>query len=156
MTMARPTIFEFAGGDRAFLALATAFHARCLEDPVLSHPFSHPGNPEHVERLADYWSEVFGGRSRYSESFGGHPAMLEIHARQGADDDLGRRFVEAFVRAADDAGLPEDPGFRDALRDYMKWAVAEVLAFSPEDSVVPEDLRMPRWGWEGLQVGDAV
>jgi len=61
-------MFEFAGGDAAFLALAAAHHQRCLEDPVLSHPFSHPGNPEHIERLADYWAEVFGGPPRYSES----------------------------------------------------------------------------------------
>jgi hypothetical protein len=88
-------MFEFAGGEAAFLALAAAHHQRCLEDPVLSHPFSHPGNPEHIERLADYWAEVFGGPPRYSESFGGHSGMLGIHAGQGADDDLGARFAPA-------------------------------------------------------------
>jgi hemoglobin len=37
----------------AFLALAAAHHARCLADPELNHPFSHPGqHPRHVERLA--------------------------------------------------------------------------------------------------------
>ena len=38
-------MFEFAGGEPAFLALATAHHQRCLDDPVLNHPFSHPGPP---------------------------------------------------------------------------------------------------------------
>jgi hemoglobin len=33
----RPTLFEFAGGEPAFLALAAAHHARCLEDPELNH-----------------------------------------------------------------------------------------------------------------------
>ena len=37
----RTTLFEFAGGEPAFLALATAHHARCLADPELNHPFSH-------------------------------------------------------------------------------------------------------------------
>jgi hemoglobin len=60
----RPSIYGFAGGEPAFRALAAAHHQRCLEDPVLEHPFSHPGNPEHVERLADYWSEAFGGPAR--------------------------------------------------------------------------------------------
>jgi hemoglobin len=110
--MARPSIYEAVGGDEAFLALATAFHARCLADPVLEHPFSHPGSPEHVERLAEYWAEVFGGPPRYSKEHGGHSAMLEIHARQGADEDLGRRFAAAFMAAADDAGLPADPTLR--------------------------------------------
>ena len=57
----RPSMFKFAGGDRAFLALAAAHHERCLQDSELNHPFSHGVNPEHVERLAYYWAEVFGG-----------------------------------------------------------------------------------------------
>jgi hemoglobin len=77
--------------------------------------------------------------------------MLAIHAGQGADDDLGERFVACFVQAADDAGLPEGPAFRASLRSYMEWAVGEVLSYSPEGSTVPADLPVPRWGWDGLE-----
>jgi hemoglobin len=149
--VARPSIFELAGGEAAFKALAKAHHRRCLEDPVLSHPFSHPGHPEHVERLGAYWAEVFGGPPRYSAQAGGHSGMLGIHANQGADHDLGDRFVRAFVQAADDAGLPADLDLRAALRAYMEWAVAEVLLYSPRDARVPADLPTPRWGWDGLE-----
>jgi hemoglobin len=149
--MSRASMFDFAGGEQAFAALAAAFHRRCLEEPVLSHPFSHPGNPEHVDRLADYWAEVFGGPPRYSEAFGGHSAMLGIHAGQGADEDLGDRFVACFVQAADDAGLPEDPDFRAQLQAYMRWAVDDVLSYSPPDTKVPERLAIPRWSWTGLR-----
>jgi hemoglobin len=151
LDMTRPSMFEFAGREPAFLALAAAHHRRCLEDPVLNHPFSHPGNPEHVQRLADYWAEVFGGPPRYSEDFGGHSAMLGIHAGQGAGEDLGARFVACFVQAADDAGLPDDPDFRAGLRAYMEWAVAEVLAHSPPGTQVAAGLPVPRWGWAGLE-----
>jgi hemoglobin len=147
----RETIYEFAGGASAFRALADAHHQRCLEDPELNHPFSHPGNPEHIQRLADYWAEVFGGPPRYSESFGGHSGMLGIHAGQGADEDLGERFVACFVVAADDAGLPGDADFRAALRSYMEWAVSEVVAYSPPGTGVEAGLRVPRWGWDGLE-----
>ncbi|HXM58874.1 MAG TPA: group II truncated hemoglobin [Candidatus Dormibacteraeota bacterium] len=150
--MPSTSIYEFAGGAPAFRALADAHHQRCLADPVLNHPFSHPGNPEHIQRLADYWAEVFGGPKRYSEEFGGHSAMLDIHAHQGEDlTDLGRRFVACFVQAADDAGLPDDREFRAALRAYMEWAVAEVLSYSPNTAVVPRALPTPRWGWDGLE-----
>jgi hemoglobin len=149
--MERQSLFEFAGGDPAFLRLATAHHQRCLDDPVLNHPFSHPGHPQHIERLAGYWAEVLGGPARYSDSCGGHSAMLEIHARMGAEPDLGTRFVECFVQAADDAGLPPDQDFRAALRAYMEWAVSEVMACSPMDAVVPPALPVPRWSWDGLQ-----
>ena len=149
--MSRPSIFEFAGGEDAFLALATAHHQRCLDDPELNHPFSHPGHPQHIERLAGYWAEVFGGPPFYSTSCGGHSAMLDIHAGQGAGADLGSRFVACFVQAADDAGLPDDPEFRDALRAYMEWAVGEVVSYSPRGSRVAAALPTPRWGWNGLE-----
>jgi hemoglobin len=69
------SVYEAAGGAPAMLALAADFHARCLADPVLAHPFSHTGNPEHVRRLADYWGEVFGGPPVYSATHGGHSAI---------------------------------------------------------------------------------
>jgi hemoglobin len=146
-------MFEFAGGEQAFLALAAAHHQRCLDDPVLNHPFSHPGRPDHVNRLAAYWAEVFGGPPRYSESCGGQSAMLELHAEMNAQSDLGNRFVECFVRAAADAGLPDDAEFRNGLRSYMEWAVSEVMSYSPAGSKVPARLAVPRWSWDGLQPG---
>jgi hemoglobin len=35
------TIYEAAGGRKAFLDLAHAWHERCLADPVVSRAFSH-------------------------------------------------------------------------------------------------------------------
>ena len=147
--MARPSIYDFAGGHRAFLALAAAHHERCLQDPELNHPFSQGVDPAHIERLAAYWAEVFGGPARYSKSHGGHSTMLGIHAGQGAGDDYGPRFVACFMQAADDAGLPDEPEFRGALRAYMEWAVTEVLSYSSEGSTAPAGLAVPSWSWSG-------
>jgi hemoglobin len=148
----RPTLFEFAGGEPAFLALATAHHARCVADPELNHPFSHPGqHPQHVERLAAYWAEVMGGPADYSQSCGDQHGVLHMHSGNGDMGDLGERFVRCFDLAADDAGLPADPVFRAALHAYMLWAVDDVLAYSPQEAVVPQGATMPRWGWDGLQ-----
>ena len=150
----RPSLYEHAGGERALLALAAAHHQRCLDDPELNHPFSHPDqHPQHVERLAAYWGEVLGGPPAYSTIAGGHTAILEMHAHNGDMDDLGRRFVACFVAAMDDVGLPDDPEFRAAMRAYMEWAVADVLIYAPVDSVVPADSAMPRWTWDGLSAG---
>src|SRR5665213_1708884 len=134
--MARPSMFEFAGGRPAFLALASAHHERCLQDPELNHPFSQGVNPQHLERLADYWAEVLGGPARYSDSHGGQSAMLGIHAGKGAGDDFGPRFVACFMQAADDAHLPDDPDFRAGLRAYMEWAVKDVLSYTSPGSQV--------------------
>ena len=148
----RPTLFEFAGGEPAFLALAEAHHARCLADPELNHPFSHPDqHPQHVQRLAAYWAEVMGGPPAYSQSCGDHTAVLRMHSGNGDISDLGRRFVRCFDLAADDAGLPADPEFRAALHAYMVWAVDDVLSYPEPDAVVAAGIAMPRWGWDGQQ-----
>jgi hemoglobin len=149
----RPSIFEFAGGSEAFLRLAAAHHRRCLDDPVLEHPFSHGVDPQHVERLAAYWGEVLGGPPHYSEGPEGQSGMMVIHSGMEAQSDLGERFVACFVQAADDAGLPDDPDFRLALRHYMEWAVAEMKQYDAKGSVVPPDLGVPRWSWDGLESG---
>ena len=149
----RPTLYEFAGGAPALLALATAHHARCLADPELNHPFSHEDqHPQHVERLAAYWGEVLGGPPAYSGACGGDQhGVLAMHSGNGPMDDLGDRFVRCFVAALDDAGLPDDGEFRAAMAAYMRWAVDDVLVYAPVDTVVPPGQAMPRWGWDGLE-----
>jgi hemoglobin len=148
----RPSLFEYAGGEPAIAALVEAHHARCLADPELNHPFSHPdGNPEHLPRLAAYWGEVLGGPPVYSQRYGDQAFVLSMHSGNGDMSDLGRRFVDCFVAAADDAELPDDPEFRAALRAYMEWAVGVVVAFSPHEPAVAEAQPMPHWSWDGPQ-----
>jgi hemoglobin len=138
-------------GEAALLALARAHHARCLADSELNHPFSHEDqHPQHVERRAWYWGEVFGGPPTYSRACGDESGVLRMHAGNGDMGDLGQRFLDCFVRALDDAGLPADPAFRDAMRSYMRWAVDNVLAH-PELIDVADRTPMPRWGWAGLE-----
>ncbi|WP_436519642.1 group II truncated hemoglobin [Actinoplanes sp. HUAS TT8] len=146
--MGRPTLFEAAGGSAAMLALAADFHARCLADPVLEHPFSHVGNPDHVRNLAGYWGEVLGGPRVYSERHGGHPAMLRIHANQCDEDPFSARFREVFDEAVAST-LPDDPELRSALHDYMAAATAEVSAIFPTAATVDDGLGMPHWSWSG-------
>jgi hemoglobin len=143
-------LYEFAGGAPAFVALARAHHARCLADPELNHPFSHPDqHPEHVERLAAYWAEVLGGPPDYSRACGDHSYVVRIHSGNGNIDDLGHRFVACFVAAMDDVGMPKEPEFRAAMRAYVRWATDEMIAHPDGDSAVPPDLPMPRWDWDG-------
>jgi hemoglobin len=151
---ARPSLYEVAGGQPAMLALAAAHHARCLADPELNHPFSHDDlDPHHIAHLADYWGEVLGGPHRYSDSLGSQTSLLTMHAGNGDMTDLGRRFVECFAGAMDDAGLPADAALRTALRAYMEWAVADMIAYPEKEPTVPAGLPMPRWTWDGLASG---
>jgi hemoglobin len=71
--------------------------------------------------------------------------MLRLHAGTGAGPDYGAAFVAAFLGAVDDAGLPDDPALRAALRSFITAATDEVVAVSPEGSTVPDALPVPRW-----------
>ena len=150
-TLGRSSMFEFAGGEPAFLALAAAHHQRCLDDPVLNHPFSHPGHP----RTRPEAGQLLGGGIRWAAALLAIVwraiVMLALHAGTGAESDLGDRFVECFVRAADDVALPDDADFRRGLRSYMEWAVSQVMSISPVGATVPANLSVPRWSWDGLQ-----
>jgi hemoglobin len=148
----RPSMYEFAGGEQALLALATAHHVRCLADPELNHPFSHPDqHPQHVERLAAYWAEVLGGPPRYSGECGNHAGVVALHCGNGDLGDLNRRFLDCFTQAMDDAGLPDDASFRAAMRGYLQWAIGEISGRPDDGAGVGADTPMPRWSWDGPQ-----
>jgi len=148
----RPTLYEFAGGQQAFETFAAALHARCLADPELNHPFSHPDqHPQHVQRLAAYLAETLGGPPRYSTECGDQAGVVLLHAGEGDMADLGRRFAECFMLAADDAGWPDDPEFRAVIHAYIEWAVDDVALSHPHDTDVPPDLPIPHWSWDGSQ-----
>jgi hemoglobin len=151
MSSDRPSVYEFAGGHEAFVALAAALHERCVNDPVLSHPFSHAQDPNHLDHLASYLAEVFGGPPTYSQSLGGHVAMLSLHAGTGADEEYTSRFLTCFDLAIADAALPDDVAFRHVLHDYMAWATFEVGTVSPLGSVVTDATAFPHWSWDGVQ-----
>ncbi len=149
----RPTLYEYAGSEPAFLPFATALHERCLADPELNHPFSHAdGNPQHLPRLAAYLAEAFGGPARYSGECADQAYVVRLHAGNGDGmAGLGPRFVDCFMLAADDAGWPADPEFRVAIRGYIEWAVATVAVSHLNDTDVPASLPMPHWSWDGLR-----
>ena len=75
-----------------------------------------------------------------------------MHAGNGEMTDLGRRFVDCFVAAANNAeGLPKVPEFPAVFRPLHVWAVEDVLAYSDPEVAVPGTATMPRWSWDGLQ-----
>jgi hemoglobin len=150
-TLLRPSLYDYAGGAPAMLRLAQAHHARCVADPELNHPFSHPDqHPQHVERLAAYWGEVLGGPRDYSQACAGDQStLLAMHSGNGDLFDLPQRFVACFVGAMDDVGLPAAREFRAAMQAYMEWAVREFDGYPHDASAVPAGLAVPRWSWDG-------
>ena len=104
------TVFDAAGGDAGLLALARAWHERCLADPVASHPFEHGDlHPEHLERLAAYWAEALGGPTTFTDTMNDEADVLRMHAGNGEHRELDERAVACFDAALADVGLTDEP-----------------------------------------------
>ena len=144
------TVYDAAGGRQGMLALAHAWHERCLADPVVSHAFSHGFRDDHSERLAAYWAEALGGPSDFTESIADESEVVRMHSGNGPHDEMDRRALQAFVLALDDAGLPDDPRLRRTLTDYFAWGIGYVNHRFPSPDDVPDGLPLPRWSWDGL------
>lgn len=143
------SIYEAAGGMRAFIALAHAWHARCLADPIVSHAFSHGFHPQHSERLAAYWAEALGGPSIYTQSIGDESTVVRMHSGNGEHIEMDERAQECFALALDDAALPADPSLRATLKGYFCWATAAMSAYPKSARDVPAGLMLRRWSWDG-------
>jgi hemoglobin len=142
------TLYEHAGGEESLHRFVEIFYGRVLEDPLLQPLFGR-GHPDHVPHLTALLAEVFGGPTRYSDEHGGFPALLAAHRGKKIDESQQQRFVELFLAAADDAGLPVDAPFRRALRSYVVFG-AEVAArnsHASTDADLHPCQEIPRWDW---------
>ena len=151
MSSVEHSIYEAMGGAEALLALAEAWHKRCLADPILTHAFEGGIHPEHTERLAAYWSEQLGGPPTYTESLGDHPHVVRLHSGNGPHEQMDGRAVAAFVFALDDVEIPADPRLRFQLIAWFTWATAMLNHRWDTPDEVPNELPLPIWGWDGTE-----
>ena len=145
--MTEPTIYEYAGGAAALHRLAAAHYRRCLTDPTLGKVFGTEARPEHVDHLAAWLGEVFGGPSVYTDQLGGHGSLLRHHANLSITEEQRQRFVEVFFDAADEVGLPVNEVFRARLAEYLEWGTQIALAVSQPGADTTSSDPVPRWGW---------
>ncbi|WP_405473429.1 group II truncated hemoglobin [Paenarthrobacter ilicis] len=147
------TVYEAAGGTDFLLGLAQAWHARVVEDEVVGHAFRHGVHPEHVQRLAAYWSEALGGPRLYSGNYGDQTSVVKMHSGNGPHEEMNRRAIECFDQALTDVGVTADP-LRETLHDYFAWATNNSMArYERSADDVPSGLRIPQWSWGGLVPG---
>jgi len=144
------SIYDAAGGAPAMLALAQAWHERCLADPEAEHPFSHPGlHPQHTERLAAYWGEMLGGPDAYSRELASVAHMVRMHSGNGAHPELDAATERCFALALDDAGIPDDERLRSTLVAWFAWSNRVVNHTYERPELVPDELTLPHWTWDG-------
>lgn len=139
------------GGGDAVLALAEAWHRRCLADPILAHPFEGGIHPEHTGRLAAYWAEQLGGPKTYTDSISDHSEVIRVHSGNGPHEQMDGRGVAAFVLALDEVGISSDERLRFQLIAWFTWATALLNHRWSHPDDVPANLPLPTWDWNGTE-----
>jgi hemoglobin len=142
------TLFEHAGGAEGLRAVIAHWYPTVLADPLL-RPLFGQGSPSHVDHLTAFFSEVFGGPSDYTDRLGGFEALLSHHRGLAITEDQRQRFIDLFLRAADEVGLSGDAKFRQALAGYLQFGteVAMVNSHAVTDDQLHTCRVVPRWDW---------
>ena len=142
------TLFEHAGGEPAIHRLEDIFYSKVLADPLLV-PLFGAGRPEHVDHLTAFTAESFGGPKRFSRELGfGH--LIDVHRHLGIREDQRQRFVELYMQAFDEAGLPDDRRFRESVRSHVEFG--SQVAMQNSNATTEDELhplrQVPLWNWE--------
>ena len=119
-----------------------------LADPKLESLFGK-GQPHHVEHLTWFTAETFGGPDRFTKKLG-FDHLIDVHRGLEITDEQRKRFVELYLEAASEAGLPEDQPFRDALREHVEFGakVAQQNSRARSDDELYPLHEVPQWEWD--------
>ncbi len=144
------SLYDAVGGTDGLRRLSRSFYERVLADEVLAPIFS-TFTPTHVEHVAVWLAEVFGGPAQYTEGHGGHQALLRSHLGLGIRDEHRARWLELMEEAIDEV-LPGQPKVHDALMAYFSWgtAIAQQVSQDPVGTDLGDPGPTPRWTHNGL------
>ncbi len=142
-----PSIYAWVGGHDAFRRWLDRFYDLVEADDLLGPVFDGRVSEEHRALVTDWWAEVMGGPSTYTEQHGGYALMLAHHRGLAITPDQRRRFVTLLSEAADLAQLPEDPECRAALVGYAEWGTRRPWPTRAPDAQPVGQAPVPRWGW---------
>jgi hemoglobin len=145
-----PSLYEYAGGEEGLHRLEDAFYTSVLADPVLQ-PLFGAGQPQHVDHLTAFTAESFGGPDRFTREVGGFQHLIDVHRGLHITEQQRLRFVELYEAALDNAGMPRDEAFRQAVREHIDFGTR--VALQNSNAATDADLHplreVPRWTWAG-------
>ena len=137
-----PALFEWAGGLPALTRMCRLLYEKHVPaDPLLAALFADMP-PDQPQRLAAWLASALGGPAEYAQD-------ADVRRAGGfTSSEFGEvqrdRWVTLAAAAADQAGLPADPGFRSVFAACIDWMSRTALA-RPEPGPAPSSA--PRWRW---------
>jgi hemoglobin len=141
------TLYEHAGADEGLHRLEEIFYAKVLADPMLKTVFTER-RPHHVEHLTWFTAESFGGPDRFTRKLG-FQHIIDVHRHLKITDEQRDRFVARYMEALDEASLPDDEPFRQAVRSHVEFGsrVAQQNSWAETDDDLHPIRNVPRWQW---------
>jgi hemoglobin len=141
------SLYEHAGGDEGLHRLEELFYAKVLADPVLQ-PLFPLRRPHHVEHLTWFTAESFGGPDRFTSELG-FEHLINVHRGLKITDEQRDRFVTLYLEALDEAELPDDTPFREAVRSHVQFGarVAQQNSHAETDDELHPLRDVPLWQW---------
>ncbi|MFI7273766.1 group II truncated hemoglobin [Streptomyces sp. NPDC049879] len=150
-TAARPaTLYEAVGGTDVLRRLSDTFYEGVLADPLLAPVFAD-FTRAHVEHVAVWLAEVFGGPADFTADLGGHQSLLRSHLGLSITEEQRVRWMELMAGAVAKE-LPDDAVLRRRVLEYFDWGtrIARDVSADPVGTDLGEPGPTPRWGWDGL------
>ncbi|NNH74910.1 globin [Nocardia uniformis] len=147
---AERTLFEAVGGLDGLCRLSNAFYEGVLADELLAPVFAN-FTVTHVDHVALWLAEIFGGPATFSAELGGHQALLNSHLGLRITEEHRARWLELMSDAIEQT-LPAEPQLRRQVFDYFEWgtAIAREVSQDPVGTDLGTPGPTPRWGWQGL------
>ncbi|MCA9551195.1 MAG: group II truncated hemoglobin [Myxococcales bacterium] len=141
------TLFEHAGGDAALHRVEELFYEKVLADDLLRRLFTER-KPRHVDHLTWFTAESFGGPDRFSRGVG-FRHLIDVHRHLHITDEERERFVALYLEAIDEAGLPADARFRQAIREHLDFGatVAQQNSWAKSEAELHPIRDVPQWTW---------
>lgn len=141
------SLYRHAGGEEALHRLEELFYGKALADPVLKTLFTKRV-PTHVDHLTWFTAESFGGPDRFTRDLG-FQYMIDVHRHLKITDEQRERFAELYLESLDEAGLPDDEPFRQAVREHVEFGtrVAQQNSWAETDAELYPIRQVPQWQW---------
>lgn len=141
------SLYTHAGGDDALHQLEELFYTKVLADPVLQSLFPER-RPHHVEHLTWFTAESFGGPDRFTRELG-FDHIIQVHRNMEITEEQRQRFVALYMEALDEAGLPDDEPFREAVRSHVEFGsqVARQNSHAKTQADLHPIRQVPQWTW---------
>ena len=144
------SLSEAIGGMEVLRRVSNTFYDRVLADPLLAPVFAD-FTRTHIEHVAIWLDEVFGGPEVFTRDLGGHQALLRSHLGLAITEEQRLRWMELMTEAVGKE-LPDDDLLQQQVMAYFDWGtkIARAVSADPDDTDLGDPGPTPRWGWKGL------